>query len=542
MKEDNVHFSVRTKAILFCLLIILGLIFRYPTTPHEIGLDSFSVHLMANSISEFGYAKWWLHPISITGSYPYSTTPSAVPFLLSGISQCIIIDVEHTILLYSVFLGFFGIFGAYLMAKVIWDNDIYKFLVAFVFSTSNGIIAFSTWTAHSRTLFVIFLPFFIYVLLATRNFKVRNLILTTVLLLLLLVTHHYIYFIVPIMISYFAITIVYKAGRNVNTIQIPENLANFAIFVLFLIMFLIPYFNRSIWHSDPELLRTGGASTIYIWLSSVMLAAYVRYVGVLIILVIGGYFYLIFKLNKRFEEWFLLLCLAGLAPLLYIATYMKWFILPFTSLLAGISLSNIILIKTVKKKRVIKHFLIIVLVFSIIFTGYFQYLHFLNDQNPRTRYMEEGTYMGGLWIKTYVDDDKRMVAERYISHRIFSISEVPTLSGVEAADLAYGFFDSKNVEIKKIYSPFSVNYYFRDPYKTVNESFYTKTVWSANALLESDYGVKNSWAQRIVSVFNLSYYISHSNHNSLFAQSVRRINNYNNNLYDNGKIKVWYLN
>ena len=83
--NNSIRFPARTKVILFSLLIMLGLIFRYPTTPHEIGWDSFTVHLMANSISEFGYAKWWLHPASVIGWYPYSSV-SAVPFLLSGIS------------------------------------------------------------------------------------------------------------------------------------------------------------------------------------------------------------------------------------------------------------------------------------------------------------------------------------------------------------------------------------------------------------------------------------------------------------------------
>jgi len=543
MKEDNVHFSVRTKVILFCLLIILGLIFRYPTTPHEIGWDSFAVHLMANSVSDFGYAKWWLHPASITGSYPYSTSPSAVSFLLSGISQCASINVEKSVFLYSVLLGLISIFGSYLMAGAIWKNDVYKFLVAFVFSTSNGIITFSTWTAHSRTLFVILLPLFIYVLLEIRHFKVRTLILIPLLLLLLLVTHHYIYFMVPIMISYFVIMLMYKTAKHFKTTRIPEYLLNVILFICLLVMFLIPYFSRGIWANDPEVLRAEGSGSIYVWLYNVMFLGYVRYVGPFIIFVIGGYFYLLSKIYKRFEEWFLLLCLAGLAPLLYVATYMKWFILPFTSLLIGIALSNTVFVKAEKKKKgIINYFVIFLLVSSIIFSGYFQYLHFLNDPDPRVRYMEDRTYIGGLWIKEYVNDNKNMIAERYISHRIFSVSEVPTLTGVDAADLAYGFMDSEELEVQQIYSPFSVEYYYHDPYKAINRSYRTNTVWAANAILESDYNDKTSWSYRLIPVFNLSYYIEYSGFNNVFIQSIKQTNNYNYNLYDNGRIKIWNLN
>ena len=122
-------FSKRSVIIVSALLILLNTILRYPTTPHEIGADSFAMHVMANSISTFGYAGWWIHPASIVGSYPYSGSASAVPFLLSGISQCTGMATESVILLYSMVLGLFSIFTAYLMAGAIWNNNIFKFLL-----------------------------------------------------------------------------------------------------------------------------------------------------------------------------------------------------------------------------------------------------------------------------------------------------------------------------------------------------------------------------------------------------------------------------
>jgi len=543
MRRDTMQFSLRTKVILIGLLVILGLVFRYPTVPHEIGWDSFTVHLMANSVSEFGYAKWWIHPTSIIGSYPYSTSPSAVPFLLSGISQCTNIAMESTILLYSVILGIFCIFGAYLMARALWNNDIFKLLVAFVFSTSLGIITKTTWTGHARTLFIIALPLFIYLLLRTRTFKIRFSILTFVIFVLLFVTHHFIYFIIPIIISYLIIGMFYIAGKYIKSIRIPENLANFAMLACFLIMFSIPYFYRGIWRSDPELFRAAseGSSSIYVWISNVMLENYVRYIGILIIFVIGGYMYLIFKRNKRLEEWFLLMCLAGLAPLLYIATYMKWFILPFASLLIGIALTNIAIIRIRKnphtwKKKYVTTFVIILLLSSTIFTGYYQYLHFLNDPDPRTRYMEERTYVGALWMNDNIDRNKNMIVERSISHRVFSISEVPTLTGAEAADLAYGFVDPNKLEIKQIYSPFSVNFYFQDPYKVISHKS-TDTI--VNHMMHDNINNRKSMWIRPIFEFNISYYGENKDISNTFTRSIQQIKN---NLYDNGKIRVWCLN
>jgi len=515
---------------------MLGLIFRYPTTPHEIGWDSFAVHLMANSISEFGYAKWWLHPASVIGWYPYSSV-SAVPFLLSGISQCMGIDVERVILLYSMFLGIFSIFGAYLMAGAMWNNDIFKFLVAIVFSASQGIITFSTWTAHSRTLFVISLPLFIYLLLRTRTFKVRFGILTFIILALLLVTHHYIYFTIPIIISYIIIAMIYKSGKYIKSVRIPENIASFTVFVGFLIMFSIPFFTRTLMEADPAMSRSGGGR--YIWLFY-MIQSYARYIGILIILVVSGYIYLVLKRNKRFEEWFLLLCFVGLAQFLYIITYMKWFIISFACLLIGVGLTNVAEMRknlNIKKRKYATAFIVILLLISTIFTGYYQYLHFLNDPRPEKRHMEDRTYIGALWIKNNMDKNKNMIAESYISNRVFSISEVPTLTGNGPTDLAYGFVDPKKLEVKQIYPFTSVDFYFHDPYKAVNHSYTDSHVLR---ILNSDINDHRSFAYRLTSPsrFNLSYFIENKDVSDIFSQSVQQTKDC---LYDNGKICIWDL-
>ena len=522
-------FSKRIILTLFALLILLNIILRYPTTPHEIGNDSFAVHGMANAISTFGYAKWWIHPASIIGLYPYSS-PSAVPFLLSGISQCLNMDTESVILLYSMVLGLFSIFAAYLMAGAIWNNDIFKFLVAFVFSTCPGIVDYSTWTANARTLFILSLPLFIYLLLKTRTFKARFSILTFTFLIFLTVTHHYIYFTIPIIISYFAILAFYKLGEyiKIKSVKIPENFANLAVLASFLIMFSIPLLIRTL--MDPTVRRSGGP---YVW---PFIQHYTRYIGILIIFVVIGYIYLVLKRNKKVEEWFLLLCLVVLAPFLSLLIHMKWFILPFACLLIGMSLTNIAKASTSQKRKYATSFVVILLLFSISFTGYYQYIHFLNDPSPYKRYMEERTYVGALWIKDNMNIDKNMIIESYITHKVFSISEVPTLTGIGAADLAYGFVDPKKLEVKRVHSPFSLEFYFSNPYKTVN---HTLTGSFVGKISGSDINaVPKNWVIRSMPRFNLSYYVENKDISNTFTRSVQQTKD---NVYDNGKIRVWCL-
>ena len=520
-------FSKRVTLTLFALLILLNIILRYPTTPHEIGVDSFVVHSMANAISTFGYAGWWIHPASIIGSYPYSGSPSAVPFLLSGISQCSSMDTELVILLYSMILGIFSIFAAYLMAGAIWNNDIFKFLVAFVFSTCQGIVTYSTWTGPARTLFIISLPLFIYLLLKTRTFKARFSILTFIILVLLLTTHHYIYFTIPIIISYFVVVMLYKLGKQIKSIKIPENFANLAMLAGFLIMFLIPLFTRTFMESDSATRRSGGEQYVLVFIQN-----YTRYIGILIIFAVIGYIYLVLKRNKKVEEWFLLLCLTVLAPFLSILTYMKWFILPFACLLIGITLTNIA--KASQKRKYAAFFVVILLLFSVSFTGYYQYLHFLNDPSPYKRHMEDRTYVGALWMKDNINSDKNMIVEGSITRRVFSISEVPTL-GMGAADLAYGFVDPKKLEVKQVRSPFSLGFYLHDPYKANN----TLTSSFVINILNNDINaVRKSWGIRSIPRFNLSYYVENEDINNLFSRSVQQTKE---NIYDNGKIRVWCL-
>jgi len=522
-------FSKRVILTLFALLILLNIILRYPSTPHEIGVDSFVVHSMANAISTFGYAGWWIHPASIIGSYPYSTSPSAVPFLLSGISQCSNMDTESVILLYSMVLGLFSIFAAYLMAGAIWNNDIFKFLVAFVFSTCLGILTYSTWTVNARTLFVISLPLLIYLLLKMRTFKARFSALTFIILVLLLVTHHYIYFTIPTIISYFVVVMLYKLGGYIKSVKIPENFANIAMLASFLIIFLISLFTRTFMEIDPAVQRSGGEHYALVFIQN-----YTRTIGILIIFVVSGYIYFLHKRNKKVEEWFLLLCLTGLAPFLFILTYMKWFILPFACLLIGISLTNIA--KASQKRKYAAFFVAILLLFSVSFTGYYQYLHFLNDPNPYIRHMEERTYVGALWIKDNIDNDKNMIAEKWITNRVFSISEVPTLGGAGAVDLAYGFVDPQKLEVKRVHSPFSLGFYFMDPYKTVNHSLTASRV--SNILNNDINAVHKSWGIRSMPRFNLSYYVENKDFDNSFTRSVQQTKD---NVYDNGKIRVWCL-
>jgi len=150
----EVNISKRSWILLWICLILLNVIMRIPLTPHEIGHDSFLIHFVADSISTYGHAKWWIHPLSIVGLYPFSMA-SALPFYLSGISQVLPLAMEQAIWVALLSIGIFSSFTAYLMAGAIKDDKIFKFITALAYSTSMGILVQTTWSASGRGLFLV---------------------------------------------------------------------------------------------------------------------------------------------------------------------------------------------------------------------------------------------------------------------------------------------------------------------------------------------------------------------------------------------------
>lgn len=206
-------FTKRTCYILIAFLIMLNIVFRYPTTPHETGADSFFIHSLANSITNNGYAKWILHPLSFFGLYPISYA-SAVPFTLSGMSQTLGVETEISILIFSIIIGVLGTFGAYLLAGEIIDDDRFKVIVAFAFSLSPLILKFTMWTASTRGLFIALLPLFLWCILKSLNkhHKWKYIGLSIFLFVLLGATHRMIWFVAVPTVFFATALLIYKTG------------------------------------------------------------------------------------------------------------------------------------------------------------------------------------------------------------------------------------------------------------------------------------------------------------------------------------------
>lgn len=505
--------SKKVKVELFILLIVLGIILRFQVVSHEIGADSFFVHIVANSLSEFGYAKCFLHPLSIFGLYPVSYA-SAVQFLLSGISQCTGMEMRWVIFLYCVFIGLLSMFTAYLMAGEIIDNDLFKLLVAFGFSTTPAILGYTTWTIPTRGLLVVLAPLLIY-LLSKCRISIKYVPLTFLLAIFLFATHHLFYFLIPAFFALFILTICFKFKNHVN-MKISEKLTPFIPIGGFLCMYSIPFFTgRFIEHSKYAPID----------------ASYVRYIGILILFAIGGLAYIIFKQNKCFGEWFLLLTLIMLTPFIYEQTYMKWFLPIFLVPLAAIGLINIL--RASEKRKYVLPVVTIFLLLTVSFSGYYQFLHTYRTSPFNERYIEESTYKAGRWMGDNINGSA-ISNDKSFGDRIFATSETTYLL-------------TPYVIVAQIYGFVSVNISEFKRHPITEEDFWFGS-YEGPAIGETTWEFVNAlwWSPQ---EFNVSYVVENRrcrgnvywHHGSYSSKLLHLAYNEKNCIFDSGNINIWEL-
>jgi len=512
-------FSKKMKIKLFTLLIALNLVLRIPFFPHEYGSDSFVIHILANSVSQFGYAKWWLNSLSIFGLYPYSEC-SAVPFIVSGISQTTGIDVEKVILLFCIFLGLFTIFAGYILAGAIWDNDLFKFLVAFCLSTCPAILNYLTWTITMRAPFIALLPLFAYFLLKAHNYKLRFALLAIILSVLLFATHHLAYFLIPVFIGYLIVVITFKVKEHIK-VKIAEKYITSVLLIGYLTMFVIPFITRRFIEGSR-----------YEAITELFFGNLPRYAGIMGVFAIGGFTYLLFKNKKRFEEGCILLILMFLTPFLYIETYMKWFIPCFIFPLVGIGLINTL--KLDRRKR--KFALLIVIMFlllSVSFSAFYQHWRTKGGGIYLFKnYMKDSTYTAGLWTKEYINGTT-ISNDIVFGIRIFAISGVPLMTGYyDTVDLAYGLADVK--ELKVVKKPISSDsFWFDGPYAKIS-GYSSKTYWCD--IMGNSYEYYES---KYRSMFNFTHFIETRRARKPPILRYAYDNNYR--IYDNGYTSIWTM-
>lgn len=506
------YISRRIKVLLIGLLVVLNIVIRISSLPHIMyGFDAFNVKMMAQSISDFGEARYWINPLSIFGLYPCSYA-SAVYFVLSGLHQSIGVNMETVVNIYGIIIGVFSIFPAYLMAGMIRDNDLFKFLVAFCFSIAPGVLVFSTGDPSTRGFFLVLYPFFIYLLLKTERSVVRFSLLVVVLFVLLMATHHYFWFTLPVILSFLFVMLDKKLnllGRYINS---------YVYILLFIILFFFPFFSYTFIEGSR-----------YGWLQNI-LTTNVRYSGFIFMFALGGFFYLLLKKDKTNKEWFLLSILLLFAPLYYQKTYTHFVSIPFVVILVGVGLRNITKIQT--HKKAIFTLLIVGLLATVVFSSFYQHWRTHTGEGAVSAwYMREGTYEGAIWLNENVEPGDRVVGNNLRAGRMNSfIGGEKVYTGSCKAALAYGMINESFIELEE-QSPFSDIFYLEGPYTSPQSH-------SLGGALNWNYKRGYGYAESFFDEYNVRYIVEDTSYNHRLIQSLKDEWKEKNVIYDSGLVSV----
>ena len=520
--------------LIFGFLVILNVLFRFPVTPHELGLDSFVIHGMANFISENGYAKWIMHPLSFFGLYPHSY-PSGGIFYLSSVSQSTGIDTEYSILVVSTFLGVLGAFTTYLMAKEILDDDFFAFATAFIFSTSRVFLEYTTWTYTTRGFFMVLLPLFIWSLLrfsSSEQGKLKYIILAGVLLIILGTIHHIALFIPLVLVAYF-IAIFINSIKHKFVSPFSKKVIPLFFFAIFTALFLMQFTGFTIYSPSYHEFQRGyffqGSESHIILLN--MGISYAMSIGILIILIPIGLVSLVFKSNKKLPEIFLLVLLLCFTPFLMDSKYITAFLAPVLSLFIGLGLIAIPkAISKVKFKRAEK-VTIPILMIILLFSAFLPSFVVVQEQAPRpgyTLHMSERTYNAGLFMKDYGNGST--IGPGFLSGKIKATSGDLTFEDPDK----YDFSTVKREPLSAIISKKMDTFYVIQDCYFKHRSYYRGL---------HGYGFRdcdNTFTKKILSGDNIRYVITNNYYptKGAFFVSVQK-KKYK--VYEDGLESIWYL-
>lgn len=478
--------SKKSKVILLTLLVILNFVLRIPSIPHEKGRDSFLIHSLGNSITFFGEANWWLNWLSVFGLYPYSTA-SAVPFSLSGMEQLTGIEMEKTILLFSIVIGLLSIFIVYVLAGTVYNDFLFKFIMALFYSASSGIMLFSTWEISARGPFIIFMALFIFILLKNMHYT-KKIPLLLIFGVFLAATHHYFYFLFPLTVLFILLKILPNIKFKLNK---PLYL-NYLYAAGLVAVVMLPFLARM----QIE------AGSRYGWLIDIAIIN-IRFVGPTLVLMPAGLIYLILKNDKKLEEWYILCALFIIIPFMYNQKYGVYISLLFTIFFISVAFRNSL--NAANTKKTFKYLMVFIILSFIVFSSF--YNHYRTGSYGWIWHMDEKTYTAGQWVDVYISNDKHILSNSIDHHKIRIIAQqsdgCPIVIG-GILGLIYGSIDDNFVNTLEKVPYTSTYFYFEGPYKMTEKDpfsgsgigwFYAnkdiitiKQRYNCDYLLQSPYG------------------------------------------------------
>ena len=442
----------RTTLALLGAILVVSLLLRYPRSEHEVGVDSFFVHVLAQSIVADGRAEWILNPFSFFGWYPLSY-PSAGPILLAASADVVGVDVEGSILLVAMLLGPIGILGAFLMAREFRDEPVFALSVAFLYGMAPRFLSFTMWSASTRSLFMALLPTFMWLLLANYRRRSRaNIVLLALSLVLLAATHRLVVLLAVVLLAFIVAVIALVVARILR-IRFPHIILrnSFRRVTPHLVLGSVALIAATMIMGTNVLqeytygeLASGDSPLIQLANLGVSIA---RSAGLALPLMFIGLVAIVRQRNKTITEPFLAVAFLGLIPTLFLRQYTGFYILPLLALLGGLGLERLVI--QFRQRRL--QALAVGVGLCLGISGFSVYV--LNVEISRTSVMSSETYNTGLYVKGLWAPGTIVANDGLMGIRIGAISGAQMLPVGGAGTT----FQSPELLIFGFYSPDELN-------------------------------------------------------------------------------------
>jgi hypothetical protein len=351
----------RKSSIYFIIfLVVLNLLFRFPTDDHERGDDSFENHAEAAALIDQHHDKRYVHFLSYFGLYPYSRNMGGL-VTLSGLSVISGLSIEYSILAFSLMLGTLSVLGIYLMAKEFYPSHLFGFSAAMLFSLSRAILEFSTWTFSYRGPYLILLPIFHFLLIRgyVRSVDRRKyLLLSSFVFIALLSLHRMTYFLFYYLIVFsIGMMLFINLKKYRYKIQWSEKKTTTAIFsftALLVILMFIPIMKYSFYGIGIDLGTEVGRQHFFNNESIIgdfinIGIQYAIVFGVLIITVPIGFFFILKNSMNKFPFFITICTIFSFTPFWADVIYAIAYFQIYLCLLAGLGIYKIVELMRDKK-------------------------------------------------------------------------------------------------------------------------------------------------------------------------------------------------
>jgi hypothetical protein len=389
------------KAVTIALLLsilALNLAFRYPTTEHETGADSFVFHGLAQTIIDSKRAAWLINPLSLLGLYPLSH-PTGSILAVATTTEVGGVSAEGSILLFDFVSAVLGTLGAFLMAREVKSDPRLALLVAFLFSTAPRFVSSLEWQVPTRSLFTAVVPVFVWALLRLRaRVGPINLAVLATSLLVMMSAHRLAVMMAIVMAAYIVANIFLVSVRILRTTYAAvflqrrfRKVLRFGSWsVIAIIVAYILLFSGVLGEYERGQLVGGSDPIAQLENLGVSLA---RTVGLLIPFVIMGAVAVSRTRAPDVREPWLVAVLIGIVPTLGLRQYTGWYLVPFAAIFMGLGI--LFLYQALKAlPRLRSVFLVCVVGGSILSS-----VAIVNYERSVEIHLTSQVYEGGLYLR-----------------------------------------------------------------------------------------------------------------------------------------------